>query len=138
MPSKGPPPRRPGRPGQTADANILGILLLVAFAVVMSAAMLLLYRGLTEDIQDPALVTFTKDAAGPGGLVIVQHVGSTGIRVGDLEIMPEAGTCTYQDAQGTAKTSGTVVAGDRWSCTDDGVVKVRHVPSNTLLYETLL
>lgn len=106
------------RKNENAVSPVIAVILMVAITVILAATVFVLLTNLKPENPAPA-ISFTK---GQNDLTVSK--APTGISWTDIHVTG----CTKP-------TNGNVTAGDTLtSC--NGTVKIIHLPTNTLLYET--
>ena len=113
------------RPSEEAVSPVIGVILMVAIAVLMGGVIWYLVGPLSDsNVPDTRLVGFSVDSTGPGGTLTVVHVGDQVLQWSQVS-MSAASTATC-----TVPPSGQINAGDEVTCTTEGSLTLIHTTSS--------
>ena len=118
---------------EDAVSPVIGVILMVAITVVLAAVVFVLVTKLSgsDDAAPTLSISTDDDPSGTGGTFTIVGIEPEDTEWTTIEYVTNTATCGALPA--TASTA--IVSGTQISCSADGAVTIRHIPTNTILWE---
>ena len=120
-----------------AVSPVIGVILMVAITVVVSAVVFVLANSLGKTENDLPQLSMVVDAqiGAPGGILTVSHVINGPIAMGDILV---GGTSHQADPCTWDHTTGNVQPGYQLTCPAAGTITITETTRQILLYSAVL